>query len=221
MFDKNKFATTLKKISDLYSNQREFAEKSGINRTYLSKYINLALDNPPSPKVLEKLAKSSFGEVKYKELMLMCGYVDIVDFFFEEPVHQIENTLPVIYNIKREGTLFVADCEYGKDITYNENLDTNFEYFAYRTMEDSMAPLLNVGDIAIIEKKQTNDFENGKTYLLEFENKIFIRKIIGGNQENQIELIAMNPYYPAIKTTKDKITIIGKVIKAENQSAFK
>lgn len=220
MFDKNKFATILKKISSLYSNQREFAEKSGINRTYLSKYINLALDNPPSPKVLEKLAKSSFGEVRYKDLMLICGYVDIVDFFFEESVHQIGNTLPVIYNIRHDGSLFIADCEYGKDIIYNEILDSKFDYFAYRTVEDSMAPVLNTNDIAIVEKQINDVFEYDKTYLLELENKILIRKIIETDNKEQVKLVAMNPYYQPITTSKNKIKIIGKVIRAENQSAF-
>ena len=61
--------------------------------------------------------------------------------------------------------------------------------------------------------------ENGKTYLMKHENSILIRKII--EIDNNIELHAMNPYYPVIQTKKDKVTIIGRVIKAENESAFK
>lgn len=91
--------------------------------------------------------------------------------------------------------------------------------FQYISIEDSMAPLLNVGDVAIINDE--TDIIFGKTYLIEYDKTRIIRKIVEGEQKNQIELIAMNPYYPPIKTSKDKIKIIGKVIRAENQSAFK
>lgn len=76
MFDKVKFANILKKISNTYDNQRDFSKKSTINRTYLSQYINLKLDNPPKPEILEKLAKASNGITSYDELMYICGYID-------------------------------------------------------------------------------------------------------------------------------------------------
>lgn len=74
MFDKNKFAVILKKILETYNNQRDFAKKSGINRTYLSQYMNMKLDKPPKPEILNKLSKSSNGLVSYEELMQICGY---------------------------------------------------------------------------------------------------------------------------------------------------
>lgn len=83
--------------------------------------------------------------------------------------------------------------------------------------DDSMYPLVNKGDIATIRK--TDTYENGKTYLLKYDNKEIIRKI--QDNGNNIELHSMNPYYPIINTSKDKIEIIGKVIKVENESAFK
>lgn len=76
MFDKNKFAQILKNISGTYSSQRDFSKKSGINRTYLSQYINLKLDEPPKPSILQKLADSSHGIITYRELMNICGYID-------------------------------------------------------------------------------------------------------------------------------------------------
>ena len=76
MFDKNKFAQILKNISETYDNQRDFAKKSEINRTYLSQYMNMKLDEPPKPKILEKLANSSRGIVSYDTLMLICGYIN-------------------------------------------------------------------------------------------------------------------------------------------------
>ena len=75
MFDKNKFAQILKEINETYDSQRDFAKKSEINRTYLSKYMNMKLDKPPKPEILEKLANASNGIVTYQDLMIICGYV--------------------------------------------------------------------------------------------------------------------------------------------------
>ena len=83
MFDKNKFAQILKKISDTYDNQRVFAEKTGVNRTYLSQYINLKLDDPPSPKILKKIAENSNGATSYYELMEICDYIDFKNLFYK------------------------------------------------------------------------------------------------------------------------------------------
>lgn len=214
MFDKKAFSDILNKIVTLYDSITDFASVSTVGRSYISKYIHMKIDAPPSPKVLEKIATAAKGVTTYEELMYMCGYTDTKPFGYGFIDHSI-TVIPLFISI--DGKLY-QDTDL---IISKELIKIGYQYFAYKTQDNSMAPLLNIGDIAIIEKKQTNDFENGKTYLLEFENKIFIRKIVENNQENQIELIAMNPYYPAIKTTKDKITIIGKVIKAENESAFK
>lgn len=75
-FDKVRFANTIKKIKETYSSQEEFSEKSKIGRTYLSQYMNMKLDKPPKLNILKKLAKSSNDITSYKELMLMCNYMD-------------------------------------------------------------------------------------------------------------------------------------------------
>lgn len=79
MFDKNKFANIIKNIKELYNSQEEFSEKSEIGRTYLSQYMNMKLDDPPKPKILQKLADASKGIISYDELMKICGYVDNTD----------------------------------------------------------------------------------------------------------------------------------------------
>ena len=76
MFDKIKFAQILKNITETYESQREFSKKSAINRTYLSQYMNMKLDNPPTPKILKRIADSSKGITSYDELMTMCGYFE-------------------------------------------------------------------------------------------------------------------------------------------------
>ncbi|MFR5508199.1 MAG: helix-turn-helix domain-containing protein [Clostridia bacterium] len=77
MFNKKEFANVLQKISATYSSISEFAEKSEVNRTYLSKYINMKLDNPPTPKILEKIANRSNNIITYAQLMEVCGYIDV------------------------------------------------------------------------------------------------------------------------------------------------
>ncbi len=76
MFDKLKFAQILRNITSTYESQRDFSKKSGINRTYLSQYMNMKLDEPPKPKILEKLANASHNITNYPKLMEICGYID-------------------------------------------------------------------------------------------------------------------------------------------------
>ncbi len=94
-------------------------------------------------------------------------------------------------------------------------------YFAIYASDGSMAPLLDVGDIAII-KKYTK-FSNGKTYLLKIKNgNPIIRKIIKSDN-GKIELQAMNMWnFPTQYDFKfEDIEILGEVVKSENRSAFK
>jgi len=84
-----------------------------------------------------------------------------------------------------------------------------------------MAPLLDVGDIAIIKKYDT--FSNKKTYLLKIRGgNPIIRKIIQSD-DGKIELQAMNMWNFPIQDnlTLSDIEILGEVVKVENRSAFK
>ena len=99
---------------------------------------------------------------------------------------------------------------------------TNNGTFQYTAVDSSMFPLLDVGDIAFIQK--TSNYENGQTILFRLDNVEYIRKVTDTN--NTIEFHAMNVYYPILKFTKEELNsksfqMIGKVIKVENKSAFK
>lgn len=105
--------------------------------------------------------------------------------------------------------------------TPDEQRTTN-DIFQYTAIDSAMYPLLDIGDIAYIQK--TNDYQIGQTILFRFNETEYIRKIINNN--DGIELQAMNACYPIMKISKDDLTkttfkIIGKVIKVENKSAFK
>lgn len=224
MFDKEKFGTIIKRINDSYPTQHDFADCSGVNRTYLSQYINLKLDDPPKPKILEKIASASKGITTYDELMQICGYTNyMADFFFNDAVHQQNNKIPVVYDIyfDKDKSTYIVDSD-SNYIMANFKLEKNKEYFAYKVKDESMAPLLGINDIAIIEK--TDIYSDANTCLISLDNKtIFIRKIL--DLKTHIELQPINYTFETIKLTKEDMKkrnflILGKVIKAENESAF-
>lgn len=219
MFYKDKFSNILKQIKETYNSQEEFARSSGVGRTYISQYMNGNLDTPPKPKILEKIANSSKGITTYDELMQICGYTNyMVDSFFDGAIHQSNNKIPIVYDItfNKETNKFIIDTDY-RCISANFIMEDKKEYFAFKVKDNSMLPLLDVGDLAIIEK--TDKYENGQTCLISLENKtILIRKIV--DFKDYIELHAALSFSQPLKLTKEEMiekhfTILGKVIKAE------
>lgn len=81
MFNQNLFANILSKINSTYDSMTEFGKKADLDRSYISKYINKKLDNPPSPDILKKISEASNGIVSYYELMEICGYIDLSSVF--------------------------------------------------------------------------------------------------------------------------------------------
>ncbi len=94
-------------------------------------------------------------------------------------------------------------------------------YFAIYALDSSMAPLLDIGDIAIIKKY--TEFSNNKTYLLKINNgNPIIRKVIKSDNGN-VELQAMNMWnFPTqYDFNFEDLEILGEIVKVENNSAFK
>lgn len=155
-------------------------------------------------KTFATIAKYESGEIKNIDIMVIAKIAEMTNTNIEYLL--LKTNLP-------------EEREEIKNLPFISNINGNINYstFCYRAVNDEMALLLDVGDVAIIQKQEK--IENGKTFLLQYENRTMIRKII--DNKNTITLQAMNPYYPIINTTKDKIKLIGKVIRAENSSAFK
>lgn len=221
MFNKNQFAKLINDIKQTYSSQEEFSKYSGIGRTYISQYMNCRIDTPPKPKILEKIANASKGITTYEDLMHICGYIDLIDSVFSTSVNQNNNNIPVVNKISYKNKSFVTDNIIGY-ILMNSDLENDNSYFAYQINDSSMLPLLDTGDIAIISKQ--NEYKDGQTFLIMLDEKdVMIRKTI--EKDNNLELQAINPYYPIIRLINpaelNRIKIIGKVVKAENKSAFK
>lgn len=105
---------------------------------------------------------------------------------------------------------------------------TDTDYFEFICEDDSMFPLLDIGDIASIYKRNTienTERKNKGTYLIKLNNQRTIRKIILSEDNSYYQLLGMNTCCKTIDIPIDdfynKIQILGIVIKAENQSAFK
>ena len=77
MFNIDKFSNILQRINSEYSSMTEFAKKATLDRSYISKYINKKLVNPPTPKILLGIANASNGITTYDELMKICGYISL------------------------------------------------------------------------------------------------------------------------------------------------
>ena len=215
MFNKEKFAKILSDINATYENQTYFANAAGMNRTYISQYINLKLDAPPSPKILRGIADASKGITNYNELMQICGHI-------QKPNNNLSSnsffTVPIFTNI--DGKLHQTN----EDVALPNNIDTSKQYIGYMIKDNSMAPLLDIGDIAIIQKQDT--FKNGQTCLFSIDkNTLLIRKLIDFG--DYIELYTVISFGNAdMKLSKEEMkkrnfTILGRVIKSENNSAFK
>lgn len=146
MFDKQKFSEIFKSIYNKYDNQRDFASATGVNRAYISQYMNMKLENPPTPKILKKIADNSKGVTTYEELMEVCGYKEEEDKIYSMIKHKLtdcinnfnkeadsikltkkyENIFTTIINIYSSDVLEenYHNIEYYTDILYNNSKES-------------------------------------------------------------------------------------------------
>lgn len=186
-------------------NQSELSQKSGISKSSLSEYLKGKYEAKQTG--LFNLAKA----LDVNEVWLMGEDVPMDRAYGRSKVIEID----VISPLTNE-TIQKIPYVYRTDIT-DINVD---DLFAIYANDNSMAPLLDIGDIAIITKQDC--FSNGGTYLLKIKDGLpIIRKVL--QTTSGIELQAMNMWNfpPQTNLKNTDIKIIGKVIKVENQSAFK
>lgn len=149
MFDKNKFAQILKKINETYDSQRDFSKKSEINRTYLSQYMNMKLDDPPKPKILEKLANASNNIINYEELMKVCGYIKGDD---NDNILKLYTLLDNLENYYTNNNISLTQKEYEvEDALFEQFLKTTF---SRRVSEKEIESSLNDIDYISERSKQ-------------------------------------------------------------------
>lgn len=192
-------------------NQIELSEKTTlhgkkISQSLINKYLKgKAFARQDNIYILSKI-------LNVNEVWLM-GYNVPMDKNFGRTETKYIN----VYNLTTNEVVQTIPYEYRPDIA--EDDPKNF--FAIQASDNSMAPLLDVGDIAIIKKYK--EFLNKKTYLLKIKGGFpIIRKIIQ-TDNGEIELQAMNMWnFPIQNGLKmEDIEILGEVIRVENKSAFK
>ena len=143
MFNKDLFSRKLSLINDTYNSMTDFAKNANFDRTYISKYINKKLNNPPTPKILEKIALASNNITSYEELMQICGYINLLNFDNGKIYADSNKTNP--YQIFTE--------TYIEDISLNDK-----ELKAYDEISEIIANELKIGEIFNINyiEKNTN-----------------------------------------------------------------
>lgn len=187
---------------------------NGLTQEELGKYIGV------QKAAIRKYEKGEVKNMKRTSIQILSNLFKVSPSYLmcidEKNSSSLNNkeyfSIPLIseYNENLETSIKKS---FVKEITLTDSLPQNT--FALQINDNSMLPLLGVGDIAIIT--ETFDFESGQTCLILNNDIIMIRKVT--KIDNEYELQAMNPYYPVEKTKELKI--LGRVIKAENNSAFK
>lgn len=201
------FADRLKKILEIRNmKQVELCEKTKLSSGLINKYLK--------GKAFARQDKLSLlaEALNTNEVWLMGYDVPMDKNYGKTKIAEIN-----VINLSTNEIIKKIPHSYRTNISDED--PSNF--FAIFASDNSMAPLLDVGDIAIIKKYET--FSNKKTYLLKIKGgNPIIRKVIQSD-DGKIELQAMNMWnFPTQDNlTLSDIEILGEVIKVENSSAFK
>lgn len=199
MFDSKLFSEILQKISNSYSSMTEFSEKSGVNRTYLSKYINMKLNSPPTPKILEKISNSSNGLISYAQLMEVCGYIDIFLDFDSDQIKQRTE-----YLFEKSDYLLSIGLNKQQLSKLQDIINMNFSSPEYQKALDNFLSTLPL-EISYNVLKFLQDM------LFKLKNDATEKSKLANNLKNEAdELIEKNTTIDELLTTKQEYT---KVIK--------
>lgn len=191
--------------------QVDLVEKTGLDKTLLSKYLS-GISNARQDK-LTALAEA----LQVNEIWLM-GY----DIPMESiPIKNIEKIkIPVLGTVKAGYDYLAQENIIGYESI--DNVSDPENYYALQVTGNSMEPLFSDGDIAIVHKQ--DNFDSGNTCIILVNgDEATVKKVV--RMDDGIDLIAMNPYYPVRHFTKNEmneipVKIIGKVVEARKRKAF-
>lgn len=181
MFDRQKFSEIFKSIYNKYDNQRDFASATGVNRAYISQYMNMKLENPPSPDILKKIANNSKGLTTYMELMMICGYIT------SDNLEERNKTLK-LYKVIRDLKIKVEEKIASTELTNDEKLvvtkyvDDKFKNIDFNSnqvkqitiFKDIMDKFKEINKIPNIDNKKVYDYCMNKLILKTGNMIIFI-----------------------------------------------
>lgn len=134
MFDKKKFSEILTSLCKNYYNQRDFAASVGVNRGYLSQYMNQKLSSPPSPKILKRISDSSNGSVSYDELMQICGYTNTTEQNYVKAALEFSDNKSKKIMVDALGMLLSNKLSVDELGHYIDNKNTNYKESIYRVV---------------------------------------------------------------------------------------
>lgn len=204
MFQKIKFKDQLQ---SLIGNQtiKDFADITGMNRTYLSKYLNLRLDKPPSPSLLKTIANNV---VTYEELMVSCGYLQSQTFSSSGAI-----LIPVIGAVHAGMPSFASEEIESYEYVDPSEISSSHSYFYLRVEGDSMENArIYSGDLVFVRRQE--NVENGDIAVVIIDNEMAtLKRILKKN--DTLVLQPENNKYPAIIFTGsdlERVHIIGKVL---------
>lgn len=191
--------------------QVDLVEKTGLDKTLLSKYLS-GISNAKQDK-LTALAEA----LQVNEIWLM-GY----DIPMESiPIKNIEKIkIPVLGTVKAGYDYLAQENIIGYESI--DNVSDPENYYALQVTGNSMEPLFSDGDIAIVHKQ--DNFDSGNTCIILVNgDEATVKKVV--RMDDGIDLIAMNPYYPVRHFSKNEmneipVKIIGKVVEARKRKAF-
>lgn len=183
MFDKKTFSEILKKIYNTYSNQREFADATDVNRAYLSQYINQKLNNPPTPKILVKIANASHGITTYEELMTVCGHIKENDLdsyvlgmlgLTEHDILEFNNSLKEIELSDNEEIIFRNIVKKMRDEISHNNQNFKLDIVKYIKKEnrETQSKIIKALNLYMEYLKKTIDFASVATNSISNETKV-------------------------------------------------
>lgn len=164
MFQKHLFKEQLIKLMN-GKTSTEFAEITGFNRTYLSKYLNLKLDRPPSARLLQNIASSI---VNYEDLLVSCGYLHSTS-----KINQSNNSiikLPIVGSVHAGNPSFSDNYIEGYEAVDASELNPSYEYIYIRVEGNSMINArIHDGDLVLVRKQ--SDVNTGDIAVVTIDNE--------------------------------------------------
>jgi len=199
--------------------QSQFASKIGINQGHLSEVIagKKGFTNEKLASLIEiynidlNWLLTGEGEMYRGGVTEKQSSSDLIkSTYFEEVMASAGNGL-INYEEDTKKSLEVSAWVFN---TLGVGLPKN-ELHTIRVFGDSMAPLLNKGDIVFVEPHRNGDILEGEIYVVRFESEIFIKKLQHFPQEERIRLLSINPDYEPMEfkgAELENFSVIGRVI---------
>lgn len=221
MFDKKKFREVLRIARGKRDNQ-QYADESGVSRTYISNYMNLKRESPPSVEVLKMLASAAHNGVSFQDFMVAAGYIQaptpekntsdsqrVFSEFFEA-INMVK--IPLLGRIPAGMPIEVIE-NVEAWISVPEDLVSDGDYFYLRVEGDSMiGSRICDGDRVLVRKQSYVDSGEIAVVRVNSHDATLkrVKKING-----QVILYPDNPSYEPIIVKEEEAEIIGKVVRVE------